>query len=216
MASQPKRRRDRLTPSQARAARRTRRQRRRRLVRVAGFSLIGAIAFIFILGLFLPSLPITGSGGIFGRSTPDGPGVRVASQGGTHIDQGQSHPSYNSIPATSGWHYEQPLAPVRWGVHDEVVADEYRMHNLEHGGIGVHYDCPDGCPELVQQLTEIVERSRDAGLKVLLSPYPDMETTIALTAWTFIDRFDVFDEDRVKDFISAHESSPNAPEANAR
>ena len=102
------------------------------------------------------------------------------------------------------------------GLHDEVVADEYRIHNLEHGGIGIHYDCPEGCLELVQQLTEIVNLASGEGLKVILSPYPEMETTIALTAWTFIDRLDVFDEARIKDFISAHESSPNAPEANAR
>jgi len=215
MASQTKRRRDRLTPSQARAARRTRRNRRRRLVRYGGISIIGIIAFVFIVGLFLPSIPIT-SGGLFGDNTPDGPGIRVESQGQTHIDAGQSHPSYSSIPATSGWHYVQPLAPVRWGVHDEIVDDEYRVHNLEHGGIGIHYDCPDGCPEIVQQLIEIVERGRDEGLKIFLSPYPGMEATIALTAWTFIDRLDVFDEARVTDFINSHESSPNAPEANAR
>ncbi|MCH8206559.1 MAG: DUF3105 domain-containing protein [Chloroflexi bacterium] len=215
MVTRARRRKDRLTPSQARAARRTRRQRRRRLVRYGGFSLIGAIAFIFILGLFLPSIPITGGGGIFGRSAPDGPGVKIEDQGATHISLGESHAPYSSAPATSGWHYGQPLAPVRWGLHDEVVADEHRLHNLEHGGIGVHYNCPDGCPELVAQLTAIVERSRDEGLKVLLSPYPGIETTIALTAWRFIDRFDVFDEERVKAFISAHESSPNAPEPNA-
>ena len=39
-----------------------------------------------------------------------------------------------------------------------------------------------------------------------------MPNKIALTAWTFIDAFDEFDEDRIKDFIKAHESSPNAPE----
>ena len=216
MAAPAKRRKDRLTPSQARSARRTRRQRRRRLLRYGGFSAIGAIAFIFILGLFLPSIPITGGGGLFGGSTPSGPGERMEDQGGTHIDLGESHASYNSVPATSGWHYVQPLAPVRWGLHDEVVLDEYRLHNLEHGGIGVHYSCPDGCPELVAQLAAIVELSRDEGLKVLMSPYPGMETTIALTAWTFLDAFDVFDEDRVKDFISSHESSPNAPEPTAR
>ena len=87
-------------------------------------------------------------------------GLRAAIivQGETHIDLGQSHASYNSVPATSGWHYAQPLAPVRWGLHDEVVLDEYRLHNLEHGGVGVHYDCPEGCPELVAQLRRAAGR----------------------------------------------------------
>ena len=39
-----------------------------------------------------------------------------------------------------------------------------------------------------------------------------MDTRIALTAWTFIDQFGEFDEDRIRDFVSSHESSPNAPE----
>ena len=47
-----------------------------------------------------------------------------------------------------------------------------------------------------------------------MSPYPDMGTRIALTAWTFIDKFDLFDEARISEFIGSHESSPNAPEAN--
>jgi hypothetical protein len=41
-----------------------------------------------------------------------------------------------------------------------------------------------------------------------------MDTKIALTAWTFLDQFEVFDEARISDFVSSHESSPNAPEAN--
>ena len=70
----------------------------------------------------------------------------------------------------------------------------------------------DDCKQLVESLTSIVDRAREANLKVVMSPYPGMPTKIALTAWTFIDAFDEFDENRIKDFINAHESSPNAPE----
>ena len=49
-----------------------------------------------------------------------------------------------------------------------------------------------------------------------MSPYPGMDSTISLTAWTFIDRLDFFDEDRIRDFVGTHESSPNAPEGTAR
>jgi hypothetical protein len=86
------------------------------------------------------------------------------------------------------------------------------VHNLEHGGIGVHYNCPEGCPELVEQLSEVVNRATGEGLKVIMSPYPGMDFRIALTAWNFLDKFDDFDRDRINKFISAHESSPNAPE----
>ena len=213
MASQPSRSRTRRSPSEARAARRARRETRRRLRRIIFGTVVAAIAVTFIASLFLPGLNIGGGSGLFGRSAPDGPGIRVADQGRTHIEPGQDHPLYNSVPAISGWHFPQPLAPVRWGVHTQSLPDENLVHNLEHGGVGVHYDCPEGCDELVDQLADIV---RGRGLKVILSPYPGMDTTIALTAWTFIDKFDVFDEQRVRDFIEAHESSPNAPEPTAR
>lgn len=170
----------------------------------------------FIVSLFLPSFSGIGFGGFGGGSAPDGPGERIAEMNRNHISPNQEHAPYNSVPATSGWHYDPPLAPTTWGVHDEFVADEIRLHNLEHGGVVVDYNCPDGCDELVQQLGAIVNTSIAGGLKVILSPYPDMPTRIALTAWTFIDAFEEFDEDRVKDFIRAHESSPNAPEPTAR
>ena len=86
------------------------------------------------------------------------------------------------------------------------------MHNLEHGGIGVHYDCPDSCDGLESQLVALVNRAVDRGLKVLMSPYPEMGSRIALTAWTYLDKFDQFDELRINRFIDAHESSLNAPE----
>ncbi len=204
-----------LTPTQARAARRARRQKRKRLLRWGGLSLLGIVSLAFIVGLFAGGLPIAGRGS--GGGTPEGPGQRIEDAGRSHISIGQVHDTYTSVPATSGPHYSGSSAPTTWGVHDQFVQDEVRVHNLEHGGIGIHYNCPEGCPELVEQLTAIMDRAeRDEGLKVLMSPYPDMATRIALTAWTFLDAFDVFDEDRVIEFIQAHESSANAPEPFAR
>ncbi len=208
-----------LTPTQARAARRARRQTRRRFLRYGTMTAVGAIALAFIVALFLPSFSFAGGGhfgGLIGRGAPDGPGLRIDDLGAVHISPGQDHPPYNSVPATSGWHLGQPLAPAPWGVHINVLEDEVLIHNLEHGGVGVHYDCPDGCDELVEQLGELVKTATDRGGKMIMSPYPGMDSTISLTAWTFIDQFDFFDEDRVRDFVGAHESSPNAPEPTAR
>ena len=215
MAAGSERTRRRLTPTQARAARRTRRNRRRRVLRYAGGGAAGFIAFLLTLSLFIPGLPFLSTDGLGGA--PDGPGERVVDQGAAHVGIGESHPAYNSVPATSGWHYNLPLAPVRWGIHNDFVEEEYRLHNLEHGGIGIHYDCPDGCADLVNDLSALVRRAQEEeNLKVFMSPYPGMETRIALTAWNFIDRLDAFDEERIKDFIVAHESSPNSPEPLAR
>jgi hypothetical protein len=171
------------------------------------------IAVLFIGSLFAGSLPIT-----LGRTAaPDGPGERFADQGNTHIITGEGHPPYNSVPGTSGWHYDYADGgPARWDIYKEPLPDEVLIHNLEHGGIGIHYNCPEGCDELVEQLSRVAGRALDENLKVILSPHTDMDSTIALVAWTFIDQFDQFDEDRILDFIRSHESSPNSPEPNAR
>ena len=99
-------------------------------------------------------------------------------------------------------------AVVKWGVHDVEIPDEYLVHNLEHGGIGIHYDCPDGCDQLVDDLSRVARRYD----KVVMTPYSDMDSRVALTAWTYTDRLDEFDEGRIVDFIEAHMSRPPAPE----
>ena len=207
MATSSKRNKDRMTPTQVRAARRLRRQRRRRFVKFGSMSAISLLAIVFIFSLFAGGLRGGGGGSSTGPA-PTGPGLRIPVQGADHISQSQTHPEYNSIPATSGWHYGDSSAPAPWGVHGDALPDEILVHNLEHGGVGIHYNCPEGCDELVSQLKGIADRMG----KVILSPYPGMETKIALTAWTFLDTFDEFDKERVEDFARSHESSPNAPE----
>ena len=210
MAAAAKRRKGRLSPSQARSARRERRNRRKRVLRFAAFSLVSAIAFLFIVSLFAGSLPISiGSEG-------EPPGERITGVrgglGDLHIDRGSSPPDpYTSVPATSGYHYSDSRSPAAWGVYTEVLPDEVLVHNLEHGGIGIHYDCPDGCDELVAQLVDVAKGTR----KVIVSPYPGLDTTIALTAWTYLDKFDEFDKERVENFILGHVSSLIAPEGRA-
>jgi hypothetical protein len=70
----------------------------------------------------------------------------------------------------------------------------------------VQYNCPEGCEELVAQLTDIVERYHS---NVILAPYPGMESKIALTAWGRIDTFETFDEGRIVKFIEAYRGIDN-------
>lgn len=119
---------------------------------------------------------------------------------------GEPHEPYNSVPPTSGPHY--PVWWQQWGVTDEELPDELLVHNLEHGGVVIRYNCPTGCARLVDQLAGITGRYR----KVILAPYSGSGTRIALTAWTYLDRFDEFDEERIVRFIEAHMNSPEAPE----
>lgn len=198
-----------LTPTQARAARRERKQNKSKITRwLIGIAIVG-VASLLIISLILPMIGGIGGGG---AETPDGPGTKVESQGREHIQEGAEHPPYNSVPATSGWHYPQPLAPVSWGVHSSFIPEEKRIHNLEHGGISITYNCPEGCEDIISELNGIVERARDENMKILLSPYPGTERKITLTSWTFIQSFDNYDKGKIIDFIDSHHNSPNSPE----
>lgn len=149
-------------------------------------------------------------------SQPVGGEESVATMGNTHIAQGSLSPvRYNTTPPTSGPHYPG-LAP--WGVNRQPQRYEQVIHNLEDGGVIVYYQCADGCPELIDQLTGVLKPYADAGRKVMLVPndptwteggsqplHQDMGTRIALVTWQRIDKFDDFDADRIRAFVDRYE-----------
>ncbi len=174
------------SPASARAQRRQARARRYRNRRI----LYTSLALVAVGGLLALIL--------WDMLTPQ-PGEYVPSQGNAHIVEAQvGQFAYNTLPPTSGPHLG---SLARWGVHDEPIPNELQVHNLEDGGVIVNYDCPEGCPDLVAQLAEVVEHY-DEG--VILAPYPGMDTRIALTAWQRIDQFEGFDAERIERFVHAY------------
>ena len=133
------------------------------------------------------------------RAVADLPGVKLEDQGNAHIQMpSDPHSPYNSDPPTSGPHLPY-IAP--WGIHTESIARELQVHNLEDGGVVVQYRCATPWPELAANLARNVRRYET---QVILAPYPEMRTRIALTAWTRLDAFDDFDEARIVRFIRAY------------
>lgn len=135
--------------------------------------------------------------------------------GTEHIQPGAPHLQYSTRPATSGPHWSTaptqaaPLgSPVCWGGYDQPIPDEALVHNLEHGGIGLHYNCPGGCPELVSSLKKLMPASRS---QFVLSPYLGMPTKIAVTAWRRLLTLNEFDEAKLKSFINQYKD--RAPES---
>jgi hypothetical protein len=128
------------------------------------------------------------------------PGERVEvmkDQG--HIDDVTSpHTPYNSDPPTSGPHIGTNLAP--WGVHKEPLPKQLLVHNLEDGGVVIYYNAQTDAA-VIEKLEGIVNRYTD---HVVLTPYPEMENSITLTAWGRIDRLEAFDEKRIVKFIDAY------------
>ena len=136
------------------------------------------------------------------------PGTKVFEQINLVIRFGESHPEYKSTPATSGWHYGIPDAPAPWGVHNEFISDEVLIQNLVQGGVGLHYNCEDGCKDVIDVFTELSQQYQ----KIVVSPYEGLNKKIAITAWSYIDEMDELDLDRIELFIKAHHNSERAPE----
>jgi hypothetical protein len=140
-------------------------------------------------------------------------------QGQEHIGRGQAHIAYNSVPPTSGPHYNDAGAPAPWGVHEEPIENEVQVHNLEHGGVAIQYNCGDSCPELKQQLAEFYDRFTAANklplfpgsTKIIVAPYPNMPQKISLTAWTRLLKMDSWDEQKAVEFINTYRDK--GPEA---
>lgn len=99
--------------------------------------------------------------------------------GAQHIADDVDIPPYALTPPSSGPHRG------RWGRWGEYISlpPERWLHNLEHGGIAVLYH-PCAPAEVVTALRELV-RARPEGeaLRWVMTPYPDMQATVALTAW---------------------------------
>lgn len=168
---------------------------------------VGAV-FVVLIGLIV-YLNVRGSQPVTGETV-------LASQGNIHIDFGSPSPvAYNSTPPTSGPHYGNL---VGWGIYQEPQRYEHLVHNLEDGGVVVYYQCPDGCPELVQELTDLVRPYIDQGRHVVLVPndpnwsingsqplQQDMDARIAITAWQRILKLDEVDSGAIRTFIERYE-----------
>lgn len=124
----------------------------------------------------------------------------------SHFDLGVTYDDYTSNPPTSGPH---ALSPAQFGISDLAVPKEVAVHNMEHAGVVVWYNCnadpalsTDDCTTLRNELGQVVQEEIGSGYsRVLMTPYAGMDSRIALTAWGYLDTYDEFDADREKTFI---------------
>ncbi|MFQ5858060.1 MAG: DUF3105 domain-containing protein [Anaerolineae bacterium] len=157
--------------------------------------------YLWIGGSLLVILVVVGAVvGARARRGPQ-PGEAVEGMGNLHLQSlDEPHAPYNTSPPTSGPHIE--LHAER-KISTEPVAPEIQVHELEHGGIFINYNCEvyaGDCDALVDELADIVTLHD----QVFVAPYADMDTPIALTAWERIDRLDSVDRQRIAAFIEAY------------
>ncbi|MHB8420465.1 MAG: DUF3105 domain-containing protein [Myxococcales bacterium] len=127
---------------------------------------------------------------------------------------------YGSNPPAGGDHY--PYWAI-WGIHTDVVPPEYFVHNEEHGGVVLLYNCPEGCPDIVATLTELMNAQpadplcteQDTGVtnRMLMTPDPDILGPVAAASWGWYynEASPCVDVVSLQAFITAHYGQGREP-----
>jgi hypothetical protein len=163
-----------------------------RLLLIGGVLVVGLVILVVVL--------------LFGGGSGTRVGVRQVDEGGGHIADGSAGGPYQSVPATSGQHWN---TPGDWGVYppSRPAIESQVIHNLEHGGIVIWYHPSQTSPDDVQALTQYAEQQvRSAKFKVILSPWTgtDFGHPIAVTSWNWLLYQDELDIDEIRAFLEDH------------
>lgn len=154
------------------------RRRRNLLYALGGAALLaGAIALVAVL---------SSRGGEDERQVLEDAGCTLQTfpgQEGSHLENLNAKPKWNSSPPTSGPHHSRPAI---WGEYDAPVLLIQSVHNLEHGGVVIHYgsEVPEAT---VSQIRDFYNEDPNG---LIVAPLPSLrpKNTIALSAWTAPER----------------------------
>jgi hypothetical protein len=130
-------------------------------------------------------------------------GVKFPFCSDDQIAKGDVGQCYTSNPPTSGQHASNPGG---FQIYENPLPKENALHSMEHGGVVIWYNTDD--KQIIDQLAQIQKDETARHKLVVMTPYPEMEpNTVAVTAWTRLDKFPAGDpttKKRVVDFIEAH------------
>lgn len=118
--------------------------------------------------------------------------------------------------------------PIVWGFHARPYPPEDWVHNLEHGGIAILYECPQpqaaggaqfvdtdlSCPDEQSPVQNFMSSAPREALfqevKIVATPYPVPNHRFALVAWGWRLFMDTWDPALAERFYEAHVD--NGPE----
>ena len=106
---------------------------------------------------------------------------------------------------SSGDHYPTPAG---YGVFTREIAGGNPVHTLEHGGIVVYYRpdlCQQACVAQLQRAYSSAPKSQRYGVvKMVVTPWSDVDQVITMAAWGWVDPMDAPDVDRILAFYREH------------
>jgi hypothetical protein len=128
----------------------------------------------------------------------------------THVAAG-TVVTYSSNPPAGGPHY-----PV-WAAYrefDHPLDRRNYVHDEEHGGVVFLYNCPQGCPEVLDGLRQVIASLPDdplctaekSGVRVraVLTPDPLLDVPVAAAAWGHTYKAECFDSSSLRAFALAN------------
>lgn len=122
----------------------------------------------------------------------------------THV---QGAVDYEMTPPVGGNHN---VRPQQCAVYTAPIATEHALHSMEHGAVWITYQ--PSLPE--DQVNELASRvSGDRYL--LMSPLPDQDSPIILSAWGRQLAVETAGDSRVQAFINAYRNGPTTQEPGA-
>lgn len=103
---------------------------------------------------------------------------------------------YDMEPPVAGPHNET-WQNCQGTVYEAPIANEHAVHSLEHGAVWVTYN-PDTLP--ADQVETLAGMVRQAGDRMLMSPYPGLEAPISLQAWGYQLQVQDANDPRIREF----------------
>jgi len=194
------------------AAARQRARERRSLFIIGGLMGVAALAILFIALYLNHQAQVSTANRLTFQTVSGTVGTQIPDEGtASHIDPSTTW-TYKFYPPTSGPHYSVPgSAPAPWQTIDNLVEGQF-VHNLEHGGMAILYNCPSGndCTSLKNQLANYVRNLAPAEpqfneVKLVMTPYSrGMQKKVALVAWHYIEFLDSYDQAEITRFYENH------------
>ena len=197
------------------AAARQRARDRRNLFIIGGILGTAAVAILVVALALQQAAKVALANRIQFQTVTGTIGTPVPDEGRNHVDPSTT-PTYKFYPPASGPHFSaQGIAPVPFPTiatsSSPLVEGQY-IHNLEHGGIAILYNCPSGadCTTLKNSLENYVRNLAPAEptfneVKIVLTPYAQgMQKKVALVAWDYIEFLDSYDQNAITQFYENH------------
>ena len=142
---------------------------------------------------------------LIGSIAPEGTTI-LAEPERTH-DETVNYP-FGGLPPAGGVHHPQWQ---KCEAYPNPVLPQYAIHAMEHGGVWITYN-PDDVNDTDISNLEGYTRGEPF---VLVSPYPDQDSPVVVSAWGLQLVLDSSSDGRIREFVDAYANGPQTPEPGA-